>query len=163
MILLFLGYKYRQDSLPEITAQHYRNGNNIIESDIESEIASSIELEKKSSIEGEVCVDPRALEKIGALNPEQAALFINKVSRLFLTTLDEALAQLADPDLPPDNIRKLAHMLKSSSANVGADKLSQLSKQLENAIISDSLSLIPSIIENIKLESERVKDYFCTR
>lgn len=149
----------RQDSLPEITVQHYRNGSK----NIESETASSIELDKKPCIEGEVCVDPRALEKIGALNPEQAALFIDKVSRLFLTTLDEVLAQLADPDLPPDNIRKLAHMLKSSSANVGADKLSQLSKQLENAIISDSLSLMPAMIENIKLESERVKDYFCTR
>ena len=138
----------RQNSLPEVAVEQCYNGNN------------DIELHNK---EEDMCVDPRALEKIGALNPDQAALFIEKVSRLFLTTLDEVLTQLAEPDLSPDNIRKLAHMLKSSSANVGAEKLSQLSKQLEYAVVSDSLLLMPSMIEDIKLESERVKDYFCAR
>jgi len=137
----------RQNKQSEFTAQHSQNEND-----------SSIHSKQYNG-----CVNPLALEKIGALNPEQADLFIAKVSRLFLTSLDETLVQLYEPNLPSENIRKLAHMLKSSSANVGAEKLSQLSKQLEYAATSDSLSLIKEIIEEIKFESQRVKDYFCER
>jgi CheY-like chemotaxis protein len=138
----------RQNSQSRTVLKQRQNDNKIIELPNEEE---------------DRCVDPSALEKIGSLNPEQSALFIDKVSRLFLTTLDETLSELSDKNLAPDSIRKLAHTLKSSSANVGAEKLSALSKQLEYAVVSDSLALMPAMIDQIKLESERVKDYFSVK
>ncbi|MFT6984353.1 MAG: two-component system sensor histidine kinase/response regulator [Psychromonas sp.] len=105
-------------------------------------------------------VDPSALEKIAALSPEQSTYLVNKVIHLFLDTLEESLVQLANPSQQFDSIRKLAHTLKSSSANVGAYQLADLCKQLEQAVIAEMLSLIPDLITNIKQESCLVKRYF---
>ena len=85
---------------------------------------------------------------------------IKKITQLFLDTLDDSLIKLDDSAISADNLRKLAHTLKSSSANVGAYSLAELCKQLEQAVISEMLSLAPKLISEIKRESEQVKDYF---
>lgn len=105
-------------------------------------------------------VDPKALEKIAALSPNQSESLIKKITQLFLDTLDDSLIKLDDSAISADNLRKLAHTLKSSSANVGAYSLAELCKQLEQAVISEMLSLAPKLISEIKRESEQVKDYF---
>ncbi len=105
-------------------------------------------------------VDPSALEKIAALRPDQSEHLVAKVIRLFLDTLEECLGLLAEQPQQAESLRQLAHALKSSCANVGAYRLSDLCKQLEEAAISEMLSLIPGLITEIKLESCAVKRYF---
>ena len=106
-------------------------------------------------------VDPSALEKIAALSPNQSDSMVAKITRLFLDTLEESLVQLADPSTQLTSLRKLAHTLKSSSANVGAYQLAELCKQLEQAAISELLCLTPDLIAKIEQESCAVKRYFC--
>ncbi len=107
-------------------------------------------------------VDPRALEKIAALRPDQSAALIDKVIRLFLDTLEDTLEQFPEAlrQSKADKLKNLAHTLKSSSANVGAHQLSALCRQLEEAISAESPPQLLELITGIEAESYRVKHYF---
>jgi signal transduction histidine kinase/DNA-binding response OmpR family regulator len=124
--------------------------NHVIETEIHPE---SINTE-------EVVVDPSVLDRIAALRPEQPEVLVAKVTQLFLDTLAESLEQFAVPNQGIDSIRKLAHTLKSSSANVGAHHLAELCKQLEQVAVSEDSSALPELIQSIELESNKVKRYF---
>lgn len=106
------------------------------------------------------CVDPEALNKIAALRPGHSESLIAKVTHLFLKTLEDSLSELNDLSSKAEDMRKVAHTLKSSSANVGAYQLADLCKQLEQAVITRTVSLIPKLINDIELESKHVIRYF---
>jgi HPt (histidine-containing phosphotransfer) domain-containing protein len=53
-------------------------------------------------------------------------------------------------------IRKAAHTLKSSSANLGARKLASLSSQLEAAGRANSVDQVGPLLDSIKAEHSRV-------
>jgi two-component system sensor histidine kinase/response regulator len=105
-------------------------------------------------------VDPEALNKIAALNQEQSDSLVAKVAHLFLEMLENSLQELAEPTQQADNVRQVAHSLKSSSANVGAYRLAELCKQLEQAAVAEMASLFPELIIKIRLEADIVKRYF---
>jgi len=105
-------------------------------------------------------VDPTALQKIAALKPNQSDALLLKVIDLFLDTLAKSLPQLTRQPLQPESLRRTAHTLKSSSANVGAYHLSELCKQLEQAATAEVLSLIADLVAQIEIESYAVKQYF---
>ena len=130
----------------------------ILQATIKNETEQDVEKNEKAVIR--MPVDPNALAKIAALKPEQSNSLVAKVTDLFLETLEDSLTQFDDPTLEPQNLRKVVHTLKSSSANVGAYQLSELCKKLEQAIICETLSLIPTLCADIKLESKQVKSYF---
>lgn len=108
----------------------------------------------------EASVDATALAKIAALRPDQAESLVARVSHLFLETLEDSLTGLASHPQQTENLRQLAHALKSSSANVGAYPLADLCRQLEQAARDEMLSLIPDLITKIELESAAVRSYF---
>jgi len=122
--------------------------------------------EKKSdstrltTIDNEAPVDATALAKIAALRPDQAESLVARVSHLFLETLEDSLTGLASHPQQTENLRQLAHALKSSSANVGAYPLADLCRQLERAARDEMLSSIPELITEIELESAAVRAYF---
>jgi len=78
-------------------------------------------------------IDRHALDAIRALDPERGEQILRKVVAVFLDMLPKQLAALEDAfdrdDL--DAVRDSAHALKSSSANVGANRLSQIARALE--------------------------------
>lgn len=110
-------------------------------------------------------VDPLALEKIVALKPEQAEILIDKVVGIFLTTLEKTRCRLSGYQVEDDadEIRSLAHSLKSSSANVGAMKLSSLCRQLEEAASSGGRESVAGLTIQIEQEADRVTQYFAAR
>ena len=134
----------------------------------QEELSEIEKVDEQDSLEGlageesgaTVPVDLSVLEKIAALSPEHSESLVVKVVHLFLDTLEESLEQLGEQPQQFENLRRLAHALKSSSANVGAHHLSELCKQLEQAAISEVLSLIPELIIKIEQESCVVKRYF---
>ena len=104
-------------------------------------------------------VDPDALNKIVALNPENATELLNRVIKLFLTNLKQSMTTLTEcQDIA--KIRSTAHSLKSSSANVGAQKLSVLSKKLEETTKTESGHNVAELITQIQDEAEQVMNYF---
>ena len=80
---------------------------------------------------------------------------------MFLENLDKEIALIVgSPVHDVEKIRRIAHSLKSSCANVGAQKLSELCKQLELRIKTQSGEEIQTLISEIETESQHVKDFF---
>ena len=105
-------------------------------------------------------VDPDALNKIASLQPGHSDALVNKVVSLYINTLTESLSTFKEVTSNHESIRKAAHTLKSSSANVGAFQLAKLSNNLEQAITAKTDSSIATLIDEIEIESQRVISYF---
>jgi signal transduction histidine kinase/CheY-like chemotaxis protein len=78
-------------------------------------------------------INPMALDAIRALSPGQGEALLQRVVAAFLQDTPRQLTVLREAIAggDPATIRKTAHSLKSSSANVGADALARLCKEME--------------------------------
>ncbi|WP_291994557.1 response regulator [Candidatus Accumulibacter sp. ACC003] len=78
-------------------------------------------------------INPRALEAIRQLPGANGALLVEKIIAAYLADAPARFAQLQAAAEAGDAaaLRRAAHALKSSSANVGAEKLAALCKELE--------------------------------
>ncbi|MBZ5561804.1 MAG: response regulator [Acidobacteriia bacterium] len=103
-------------------------------------------------------IDRRALANIAALQRPGAPEILPKVVSLYFKTSSELLESLRDAVLQhsPEAVRKTAHSLKSSSANVGAMHLASLCKELEEAGRRSSLDDATRVFDQIKSEHLRV-------
>jgi signal transduction histidine kinase/DNA-binding response OmpR family regulator len=116
---------------------------------------------KERSENGPV-VDPEALEQLGAMMGERADeqvqelkdLFLKNTGRL-LDAMDEALGQ-GDAQ----QLRYAAHTLKSTSATVGAVRLSARCAELERRARQGYFEGAEERVEQIKREFERVFQVF---
>ncbi len=74
------------------------------------------------------------LDQIRSLDPSGGDEITHKIMRAFLDSSEGYMQGIEDAIANKDteSLRRLAHTLKSSSANIGAEKLSELFKQLEN-------------------------------
>ncbi|MBL8420966.1 MAG: response regulator, partial [Dechloromonas sp.] len=81
----------------------------------------------------EHAVNPRALDAIRQLPGANGALLVERVIRAYLADAPARLAEMraASAAGDADALRKAAHSMKSSSANVGADGLATVCKALE--------------------------------
>jgi signal transduction histidine kinase/CheY-like chemotaxis protein/HPt (histidine-containing phosphotransfer) domain-containing protein len=107
----------------------------------------------------EPVLDARALESIRALNPTRGEALLARVIDALLQTapgqidaLHKAVAQ-ADADA----LRGIAHSLKSSSANLGALRLSALARELELQGRAGRLEGAAALVESLSREWERVR------
>ena len=109
----------------------------------------------------QIPIEIKALKAIAALDVDNSAEIVNKIIGLFLENLDKEIALIVgSPVHDVEKIRRIAHSLKSSCANVGAQKLSELCKQLELRIKTQSGEEIQTLISEIETESQHVKDFF---
>jgi two-component system sensor histidine kinase/response regulator len=78
-------------------------------------------------------INPRALGTIRALPGGNGAALVNKVIGAYLVDTPARLVQMQEAATAgdPEALRKAAHGMKSSSANVGAERLAGLCKELE--------------------------------
>jgi len=78
-------------------------------------------------------INPRALDAIRCLPGSNGAALVDKVIRAYLDDAPMRLVQMQAAANAGDTngLRKAAHGMKSSSANVGADRLAGLCKELE--------------------------------
>ncbi|MHB1372921.1 MAG: ATP-binding protein [Thauera sp.] len=86
--------------------------------------------------------DPAPLETLAAIAGSAGSSVIEKLLELFLGGLDDLIAGIARAKAQADSasLRALAHQLKSSSANVGAAKLSSCAAALEAAVRNEAHS-----------------------
>lgn len=92
-------------------------------------------------------LDPQAIVRLRELDPTGAAALIKRVLQAFETSAERLRLQLAAARGANDraSMRLVAHTLKSSSASLGAMRLSQLSAQAEAAIRLESAELDPHL------------------
>jgi signal transduction histidine kinase/CheY-like chemotaxis protein/HPt (histidine-containing phosphotransfer) domain-containing protein len=104
-------------------------------------------------------LDPRALAAIRALNPTRGEALLARVIDAFLTSAPAQLDALhkASAQADSDALRGIAHSLKSSSANLGAQRLSELARELELLGRSGRLDGAARLVEALAAEWPRVR------
>jgi two-component system sensor histidine kinase/response regulator len=104
-------------------------------------------------------INMHALENIRALSPERGGALVQRVVAAYVDDTPQHLKTLrqAIAGLDTGNLRKVAHSLKSSSANVGAETLAQLCKEMEHLGRSDSTEGAAGILTNMEHEFQAVR------
>jgi PAS domain S-box-containing protein len=103
-------------------------------------------------------LDPEALRRLRDLDPKGNNQLLDRVARAFETSIGRMLPQLEEAVKLHDqaSIVHVAHTLKSSSASIGALKLSQMCAEIEAMIRRQSGEDLTSRIQEVPVEAERV-------
>lgn len=90
-------------------------------------------IEIKNETQNAPAINPTRLEQIRELDSVGGHQLVHKILQAFLDSAEGYIKQLEQAilDADTDGLRRSAHTLKSSSANIGAESLSSIFKQLE--------------------------------
>jgi two-component system sensor histidine kinase/response regulator len=124
---------------------------------VESKPAASAK--KSAATRPASSLDQRVLEQISKLQPPEAPDLLSRVIQAYLQEAPGLLTRLKEAvaNNDPEAAKKMAHSLKSSSANVGALNLSALFKELENLGRSHSLNNAGTFLDHAASEYDRVQ------
>ncbi len=105
-------------------------------------------------------VNRAALEKIRMLSRERGDALVQKVIATYVDDTPQQLGSLrrAIDEVDTGNVRRIAHTLKSASANVGADALAALCKAMEHLGRADTTEGADSLLTNMEQEFQAVRD-----
>src|SRR5471032_188330 len=111
---------------------------------------------------GRDIINRRALEHIRALSPGHGDALLDRVLHAYV---DDApghfqTLRLAIASGQAGQLRKAAHSLKSSSANVGADALAQLCRDLEQLGRDERTDGAAALLSDMEREFQSVRDSF---
>jgi HPt (histidine-containing phosphotransfer) domain-containing protein len=106
----------------------------------------------------ESVLDAGALQRLRELDPNGDNQLLPRVMKAFESSAGRLLPQLRDASRAGDNVgvRHVAHTLKSSSASIGALKLSQLCADIETRIRTDQLDNLEERLDAMCAEAEIV-------
>ncbi|NHZ44528.1 response regulator [Massilia aquatica] len=103
-------------------------------------------------------INRHALENIRALSKERGDALVQRVVTAYVDDTPQHLKTLrqAIAGVDPGNLRKIAHSLKSSSANVGAETLAQMCKDMETLGRTDTTEGASGILTDMEREFKAV-------
>ncbi|NIA57006.1 response regulator [Massilia sp. TW-1] len=104
-------------------------------------------------------INRAALDKIRALSRERGDALVQKVIAAYVDDAPQQLRQLQDAidGLDTGNVRRIAHTLKSASANVGAEALAAMCKALEHLGRADTTEGADAILTDMEHEFQAVR------
>ena len=150
----YISKPFKQDEILTIF-EHWSNSK-----PPESTKNKTIEQPKKEGEMSSLPIDQNALSTIRDLQIEGQPDILDRIINAYLSSSDLLVAGLQEAlsvnDL--EVLQNSAHSLKSSSANVGAVKLSEISKELEMGCRNKTLTNAAGLISAIEAEFIRVKD-----
>lgn len=105
-------------------------------------------------------LDSVAFSQIAAISAQASAGFLSRLTLKFIETSASDINKLGVmlSEGNSEEVRKLAHSLKGSSANLGAQTLAKLCHEIELASAGENLDGIDVQLEDIKSERDRVVD-----
>ena len=108
--------------------------------------------------EPRVELDAEALRRLRELDPTGANQLLERVFQAFETSANRLLPQMREAHAAGDRngVRHVVHTLKSSSASIGAIKLSQLCTEIETMIRLDTLDGLPTRLGEMDRETASV-------
>jgi signal transduction histidine kinase/DNA-binding response OmpR family regulator len=111
-------------------------------------------------VDDAVRFDPAALDRLGSLATDDPAALISRVVDTYISSADELGRSLraAIDARDPKRAAHAAHRLKSSSAQIGAHRLSLLCKELEARGRRGSIEGSADLVEAISLELDAVQE-----
>jgi CheY-like chemotaxis protein len=106
----------------------------------------------------ESVLDSSALDRLRELDPKGENQLLARVIKAFESSAARLMPQLHDASRCNDHtgVRHVAHTLKSSSASIGAIKLSQLCAEIETRIRTDKLENLDELVAAMSSEVEIV-------
>jgi signal transduction histidine kinase/DNA-binding response OmpR family regulator/HPt (histidine-containing phosphotransfer) domain-containing protein len=105
-------------------------------------------------------VNRGALEKIRMLSRERGDALVQKVINAYVDDTPQQLSTLrqAIDGMDTGNVRRIAHTLKSASANVGADTLAALCKEMEHLGRADTTEGADVLLTDMEQEFQAVRN-----
>jgi CheY-like chemotaxis protein len=105
-------------------------------------------------------LDPQALEKLRELDPTGSNQLMERVLRAFDSSVTRLIPQLTEALAAGDmtGVSHVAHTLKSSSASIGAIKLSQTCAEIEAMIRQDRVVNLDTHVLMLREEVDHVLD-----
>ena len=103
-------------------------------------------------------LDAEALRRLRELDPTGANRLLERVFQAFETSARRLMPQMHAAHLAgdPAGVRHVVHTLKSSSASIGAIKLSQVCAEIETMIRHDALDGLPKRLAEMDRETASV-------
>jgi CheY-like chemotaxis protein len=103
-------------------------------------------------------LDPQAIARLKELDPKGDNKLLERVFKAFETSVARLAPQLREAGRNGDlaGIRHVAHTLKSSSASIGALRLSQLCSEIETSIRTGEVRDLSAGVEAMDAEISRV-------
>jgi HPt (histidine-containing phosphotransfer) domain-containing protein len=104
----------------------------------------------------ELSIDLSVLESLRDFQPAGEPDFVTELIDLFLrdTTWQIQLVRTAVANNDVNEFRRLAHLVKGSSGNIGAKKLATICEEMENTDLPESVAA--SLLEELENEFELV-------
>ncbi len=102
-------------------------------------------------------IDPRAIENLRALNPDDGDEFLREITAIFLEDTPARLAEL-DESMASGDVGKFtraAHSIKGSSANLGAIALRLAAEKLEIESRTNGLGQVEPLLAQVRAEFAR--------
>jgi len=114
--------------------------------------------EARAPLDDQAPVDVRVLEQMRALNPAHGEALLRRILGIFRATAPEGLAACADAVAAHDaeGVRRHAHALKSSCANIGAIRLSTVYAEMEAQARAGQMDPQADLLTLAKSEQARV-------
>ncbi len=115
--------------------------------------------DSSENIDSSIVIDPQAIQTIKDLQMEGEPNILSRVVKAYLASTQSNLSQLQDTlsTVAIKDVQIFAHNLKSSSANVGAMRLSQISKELECGCRDKSITNFAPYMKTIETEFTEAK------
>jgi histidine phosphotransfer protein HptB len=106
-------------------------------------------------------LDRECLDRLRDLQTKGKPDVVERVIKIYLENTPKTMEVLADAvnECKSEVIRKSAHTLRASNANLGAMEAARLCKELEHAGRDNDLFLAPEIFKKLEKEFKDVKDY----
>jgi CheY-like chemotaxis protein len=103
-------------------------------------------------------LDPQALQRLRELDPTGQNNLLERVFKAFDSSVLRLLPQLRDAHRRGDNagVRHVVHTLKSSTASIGANRLSRQCAEIEGMIRLDDTSELDARVQAMMAEAEVV-------
>ncbi|MFK3738725.1 hybrid sensor histidine kinase/response regulator [Massilia sp. TN1-12] len=104
-------------------------------------------------------INQAALDKIRALSRDRGDALVQKVISAYVDDVPQQLRTLRDAidGMDADGVRRIAHTLKSASANVGADALAAMCKAMEQLGRADTTVGADAILVDMEQEFQAVR------
>lgn len=105
-------------------------------------------------------LDPKALNALKALEKSASCDLVRRMVHLFFEQVPKLMRTLyhAETQSDAETIRKASHSLKSASGSLGAVRLSELSKTLEQMASESKLFQVREHLREMEAEYRRVKN-----
>ena len=99
-------------------------------------------------------LDEAALQRLRDLDPAGKNHLLDRVLVAFESSVARLGAQLAEARVKNDmqSVRHAVHTLKSSSASIGALRLSRLCAEIEAAVRQEAFAGLPSLLDDVDRE-----------